>query len=71
MRWFLCAFAFLLCACHTLPSLDGTQVPSEAVFRDMWARYSDCRSGSRVIQTESPATGKSRGDRFWAMTADW
>ena len=64
MRWFLCAFAFLLSACHTLPSLDGTQVPSEAVFRDMWARYSDCRSGSRVIQTWQDAEQLNRAVRL-------
>lgn len=64
MRWFLCAFAFLLSACHTMPSLDGTRVPSEAAFRDMWARYSDCRAGSGVIQTWQHAEQLNRAVRL-------
>lgn len=64
MRRLLCALVFLLSACHTMPSLDATPVPSEAGFRDMWARYSDCRSGSGVIQTWQDAEQLNRAVRL-------
>lgn len=64
MRWFLCALALLLSACHTMPPWDGTREPIEAAFRDMWARYSDCRSGSGVIQTWQDAEQLNRAVRL-------
>jgi len=41
----------LLGGCSATQLFNDARVPNEPAFRDMWARYSACRSGTGVIET--------------------
>lgn len=64
MRRLICGLAILLSGCHATQALDGARVPSEPAFKDMWARYSDCRSGTGVLETWQEAEQLNRAVRL-------
>ncbi|MDF0642399.1 MAG: hypothetical protein P0111_00090 [Nitrospira sp.] len=64
MRWLMCGLAILLSGCHAAQALDVARVPNEPAFRDMWARYSDCRSSTGVLETWQDAEHLNRAVRL-------
>lgn len=64
MRWLVCSVAVLLGGCSTTQIFHDTRVPSEPAFRDMWARYAACRSGTGVIETWQNAEQLNRAVRL-------